>query len=206
MKKIVLIFLFIFLCSCSSSININTDTVYSIEDIKSIGIKVRGDFDRFFPESIESKWAFYKGREVGVLMYPSAEIANLNGRMSAQEQTNIIKVVEKNIAHGPNVEKTKCRGHGDGGGWTGRGGIKLRHKEELNFGIENTLLLNKLKLFSDNELQILNSRSCPRREPLYTEYIIIGNTVLMAEPLRDSSDVARKFLEDIAVKLIKRNN
>ena len=53
------------------------------------------------------------------------------------EKTNIIDVIEKNIAHGPNVEKTKCRGHGDTGGWTGRGGIKLRHKEELNFGIEN---------------------------------------------------------------------
>ena len=138
-------------------------------------------------------------------MYPSAEIAKLKGKISAQEQTNIIEVVEKNIAHGPNVEKTKCRGHGDTGGWTGRGGIKLRHKEELNFGIENTLLLNKLKLFNDNELQILNSRSCPRREPLYTEYIIIGNTVLMAEPLRDSSDVTIKFLEDIAVKLIEKD-
>ena len=205
MKKIVVIFSIIFLLSCSSSVNLETDNVYSIEDIKSVGIKVRGDFDTFFPESIESKWAFYKGREIAVLMYPSAEIANLKGKMSAQEQTNIIEVVEKNIAHGPNVEKTKCRGHGDTGGWTGRGGIKLRHKEELNFGIENTLLLNKLKLFNDNELQILNSRSCPRREPLYTEYIIIGNTVLMAEPLRDSSDVTIKFLEDLAVKLIEKD-
>ena len=194
MKKIVVIFSIIFLLSCSSSINLETDTVYSIEDIKSVGIKVRGDFDTFFPESIESKWAFYKGREIAVLMYPSAEIAKLKGKISAQEQTNIIEVVEKNIAHGPNVEKTKCRGHGDTGGWTGRGGIKLRHKEELNFGIENTLLLNKLKLFNDNELQILNSRSCPRREPLYTEYIIIGNTVLMAEPLIQKIKLIRKKL------------
>ena len=205
MKKIVAIFSIIFLLSCSSSVNLETDSVFSIEDIESVGIKVRGDFDTFFPESIESKWAFYKGREVAVLMYPTAEIANLKGKISAQEQTNIIEVVEKNIAHGPNVEKTKCRGHGDTGGWTGRGGIKLRHREELNFGMKNTLLLNKLKLFNDNELQIANSRSCPRREPLYTEYIIIGNTVLMAEPLRDSSDVTIKFLEDLAVKLIEKN-
>ncbi len=202
MKKIVIIFSIIFLFSCPSSVNLDTDTVYSIEDIKSIGIKVRGDFDTFFPESIESKWAFYKGREVAVLIYPSAEIANLYGAVSAQEQTNIVEVVEKNIAHGPNVEKTKCRGHGDTGGWTGRGGIKLRHKEELNFGIENTLLLNKFKLLHDNKLQINNSRSCPRREPLYTEYIVIGNTVIMAEPLRDSSDVTIKFLEELALKLI----
>ena len=205
MKKIILISLLLFLYNCSNSVNLETDTVYSLEDIESIGIKVRGDFDTFFPESIESKWAFYKGREVAVLIYPSAEKANINGEISALNQTNIIEVVEKNIAHGPNVEKTKCRGHGDTGGWTGRGGIKLRHREELNFGIENTLLLNKLKLFNDNELQILNSRSCPRREPLYTEYIIIGNTVLMAEPLRDSSDVTIKFLEDLAIKLIEKN-
>ena len=205
MKKITIIFLFLFLYSCSNSVNLETDTIYSIEDIKSIGIKVQGDFDTFFPESIESKWAFYKGREVAILIYPSAKKANINGEISAQEQTNIIEVVEKNIAHGTNVEKTKCRGHGDTGGWTGRGGIKLGHKEDLNFGIENTLLINKLKLFVDNELQILNSRSCPRREPLYTEYIIIGNTVLMAEPLRDSSDVTIKFLEDLAIKLIEKN-
>ena len=82
---------------------------------------------------------------------------------------------------------------------------KEKCKQELNFGIKNTLLLNKLKLFNDNELQITNSRSCPRREPLYTEYIIIGNTVLMAEPLRDSSDVTIKFLEDLAVKLIEKD-
>lgn len=205
MKKIIVIFLLLFLYNCSNSVNLETDTVYSLEDIESIGIKVRGDFDTFFPESIESKWAFYKGREVAVLIYPSAEKANINGEISALNQTNIIEVVEKNIAHGPKVEKTKCRGHGDTGGWTGRGGIKLRHREELNFGIENTLLLNKLKIFNDNELQILNSRSCPRREPLYTEYIIIGNTVLMAEPLRDSSDVTIKFLEDLAIKLIEKD-
>ena len=205
MKKIIVIFLLLFLYNCSNSVNLETDTVYSLEDIESIGIKVRGDFDTFFPESIESKWAFYKGREVAVLIYPSAEKANINGEISALDQTNIIEVVEKNIAHGPYVEKTKCRGHGDTGGWTGRGGIKLRHREELNFGIENTLLLNKLKIFNDNELQILNSRSCPRREPLYTEYIIIGNTVLMAEPLRDSSDVTIKFLEDLAIKLIEKD-
>ncbi len=86
-------------------------------------------------------------------------------------------------------------------GW---GAVTLVSEEAFNFGIENTLLLNKLKLFNDNELQILNSRSCPRREPLYTHYKVFGNIIIMAEPLNteDEKDTT-KFIENLASKLLE---
>ena len=46
----------------------------------------------FFLNQLNQSGHSIKG-EVAVLMYPSAEIANLKGKMSAQEQTNIIEVV-----------------------------------------------------------------------------------------------------------------
>ena len=104
-------------------------------------------------------------------------ILNTNGEIAAQEQTELIDVVEKNIAYGQKVEKTACRGHGDSGGWTGRGGIKLGENISSNLGIDNTFIINKLKIFNDDKVEYLSAPSCPRREPLYSEYKIYGNIV-----------------------------
>ena len=75
MKKFLFILL-ILLLSCSSNSKLESNKVYSIEDIKSTGIKIQGKFETDFPESIESSWAFFKGREVAVLVYPSTDLAN----------------------------------------------------------------------------------------------------------------------------------
>jgi len=176
-------------------------TIYSMEDVAVAGIKVKGGFETEFPETTDAKWAYANGREVAVLRYSNVEFARTLGKTAAEEQTELIEVVEKNIAHGLKVEKTKCRGHGDTGGWTGRGGIRLDSRFNSNIGLDNTLMLNKLSLFENKPQGYPEARPCPRREPLYTEFIIGGNLVLMAEPVRDSSDVTMKFLEELISNL-----
>ena len=176
-------------------------TIYSMEDVAAAGIKVKGGFETEFPETTDAKWAYANGREVAVLRYSNVELARTLGKTAAEEQTELIEVVEKNIAHGLKDEKTKCRGHGDTGGWTGRGGIRLDSRFNSNIGLDNTLMLNKLSLFENKPQGYPEARPCPRREPLYTEFIIGGNLVLMAEPVRDSSDVTMKFLEELISNL-----
>ena len=196
MRKILFILL-LFLLSCSGNSKLESNKIYSVEDIKSTGIKIQGKFETDFPESIESSWAFFKGREIAVLMYPSLDLANTNGKTAAEEQTELIEVVEKNIAYGEKVEKTACRGYGD----IVLENQKLRERISSNLGIDNTLIINKLKFFNDDKVEYLNAPACPRREPLYTEYIIYGNIIFLIEPLRTSGEDSNKFLENLVSKL-----
>ena len=201
MIKKILFILLLFLLSCSGNSKLESNKIYTVEDIKSTGIKIQDKFETDFPESIESSWAFFKGREIAVLMYPSLDLANTIGKIAAEEQTELIEVVEKNIAYGEKVEKTTCRGQGDSGGWTGRGGIKLGEYISSDLGIDNTLIINKLKIFNDDKIEHSKEISCPRREPLYTEYIIYGNIVFLIEPLRTSGEDPKKFIENLVSKL-----
>ena len=89
-------------CSSSDS-SIETDKIFTIEEIKSSGFKLRGDFDSNFQGSTNSVHGFYKGREVAFIVYPSLDLAKTNGIDTANEQTEMIEIVEKNIGHGPNV-------------------------------------------------------------------------------------------------------
>ncbi len=197
MKKLLFIVL-ILLLSCSGNSKLESNKVYSVEDIKSTGIKIQGKFETDFPESIESSWAYYKGREVGILMYPSLDLANTKGKIAAEEQTELIEVIEKNIAFGRKVEKTACRGYGD----IVLENQKLSEDISSNLGMGNTFIINKLKIFNDDKVEYLDKEiSCPRREPLYTEYIIYGNIVFLIEPLRTSGEDSKKFLENLVSKL-----
>ena len=196
MKRFLFIVL-ILLLSCSGNSKLESNKVYSFEDMKNTGIKIQGQFETDFPQSIESSWAYYKGRELGFLMYPSTDLANKNGKIAAEEQTELIEVVEKNIAYGEKVEKTTCRGYGD----IVLENQKLGEDISSNLGIDNTLIINKLKIFNDDKIEHSKEISCPRREPLYTEYIIYGNIVFLIEPLRTSGEDPKKFIENLVSKL-----
>jgi len=196
MKKFLFIVL-ILLLSCSGNSKLESNKVYSFEDMKNTGIKIQGQFETDFPQSIESSWAYYKGRELGFIMYPSTDLANKNGKIAAEEQTELIEVVEKNIAYGEKVEKTTCRGYGD----IVLENQKLGEDISSNLGIDNTLIINKLKIFNDDKIEHSKEISCPRREPLYTEYIIYGNIVFLIEPLRTSGEDPKKFIENLVSKL-----
>ena len=204
--KYILFIVFIFtLISCSSSSSVlETDKVFTVEEVKSSGFKMRGNFESEFKESSESMHGFYKGREVAFIVYPTLDLANTNGLETAKEQTEMIEIVEKNIGHGPNVEKLVCRGYKPGVGVAGRGGLKLNQLPESNPGLDGIIITNKLQIFSESENLSNNAPPCVRREPLYTHYKVFGNIIIMAEPLNteDEKDTT-KFIENLASKLLE---
>ena len=204
--KYILFIVFIFtLISCSSSSSVlETDKVFTTEEVKSSGFKMRGNFESEFKGSSESMHGFYKGREVAFIVYPTLDLANTNGLETAKEQTEMIEIVEKNIGHGPNVEKLVCRGYKPGVGVAGRGGLKLNRLPESSPGLDGIIITNKLQIFSESENLSNNAPPCVRREPLYTHYKVFGNIIIMAEPLNteDEKDTS-KFIENLASKLLE---
>ena len=112
MRFLILFSIILLVFACSQEEEITEVTkIFSMDEVSSAGFKVKKDFSTEFPDSTDAKWGFYKGRDVAILRYPSLELAQTSGEIAAKEQTEQIEVVEKNIAHGPKVEKTECRGH-----------------------------------------------------------------------------------------------
>ena len=185
MKRKMLTGLLILLSlSCSSSAPLEeSNKIYSIDDVASAGFKVKKDFLTEFPDSIDAKWGFHNGRDVAVVRYPSNKLAKSSGFISGTEQTELIEVVEKNIAYGPKVERTECRG--DGQNKPDSSDVYKLYPRGM-IGKEKILLLNKTRLFEDTT-EALTERPahapCVRREPMYTKFIIYGNLLIMAEPL-----------------------
>ena len=205
MKYLLFLLLIFSLIGCSSSgSSLETDRIFTLDEIKSSGFKMRGNFESEFQGSSESMHGFYKGREVAFIVYPSLDLASTNGLETANEQTEMIEIVEKNIGHGPNVEKLVCRGYKPGVGVAGRGGLKLNQLSESNLGLEGILITNKLQMFPESDNSSNNAPPCVRREPLYTHYKVFGNIVIMAEPLNteDEKDTT-KFVENLASKLLE---
>ena len=163
MKRILFFISLLIFVSCSQNESKDSNKIYSMDEIVVIGIKIKGDFETNFPESTDSKWGFLKGREIAIIRYPTVELALTLGKTAAEEQTELIEVVEKNIAHGPKVERKECRGH-------------------AGYGI--------------------HGNCSSRREPMYTEYIIYVNLVIMVEPLAtEESEGTLGFLQETAGKL-----
>ena len=205
MRYLLFLLLIFSLIGCSSSSSsIETDKVFTVEEVKSSGFKMRGNFESEFQGSTESMHGFYKGREVAFIVYPSLDLAKTNGIDTANEQTEMIEIVEKNIGHGPNVEKLVCRGYKPGVGVAGRGGLKLNQLPESSPGLDGIIITNKLQIFSESENLSNNAPPCVRREPLYTHYKVFGNIIIMAEPLNteDEKDTT-KFIENLASKLLE---
>ena len=200
MKASFMLVILILLFGCSKQETESINKIYSLEDVVSTGYRVKGEFKTAeFPETTIVKWGFYKGREVAVAVYPTIELANTLGKIAGEEQTEKIEIVEKNIGHGPKVEKLKCRGGGRfDGGWTGKAGIKLGVRWNSEDGLGSTFIINKSRFF-ENEIDVPHA-PCYRREPLYTEFIIHGNLILMVEPLTDQDP---KHTLEFLAELIK---
>ena len=200
MRVIILFSLILLIFACSQEEEITEVTkIFSMDEVSTAGFKVKKDFNTEFPDSTDAKWGFYKGRDVAVLRYASLELANSEGALAGREQTEQIEVVEKNIAHGPKVERTECRGHKQ----NKPNSSSVYYKSfRNNLGFENSLIVNKnafIEEFDNSEPMKPSWMACVRREPMYTEFKIHGNLIILMEPLatEDQNDT-RKFLDKAA--------
>tara|TARA_B100001750_G_C15426279_1_gene555691 strand:- start:409 stop:1038 length:630 start_codon:yes stop_codon:yes gene_type:complete len=207
MRNLVIGLILFFVISCTNNSTVEINKIFSIEDIALTGIKIKGDFKTNFPESSDAKWGFLKGREVAIIRYPTVEFAKTFGKIAGEEQTEFIEVANKNIAHGEKVEKTKCRGfRSNRYGFNNKLNLSFNSKD----GLGHILILNKSRLF-ENEFNFFPVDAvCVVREPLYSDYIIHGNLVILGEPLMkdygqgqmiESSEKTIAFLKETAEKL-----
>ena len=165
---------------------------------------VKPDTGSIVLDKIEiSKMPIYSRGLQGISYLPQ-EPSIFRGMNVEDNLLSIIEIVEKNIGHGPNVEKLVCRGYKPGVGVAGRGGLKLNQLPESNPGLDGIIITNKLQTFSESENLSNNAPPCVRREPLYTHYKVFGNIIIMAEPLNteDEKDTS-KFIENLASKLLE---
>ena len=199
----------------TDSVKSSDKNIYAIEDVVKIGWKMKKGFSTEFPKSTDAKWGFFKGREVAIIRYENTDDAKLNGKAAGQEQIQTIEIVEQNKAYGPKVEKTECRGFAeyqtpyklsttfkDGTGYPNfrKTDLKINLDQETSNNSHN---LTSTKL-EGSKLPAARGE-CPRREPLYREFVIEGNLAILAEPLRgeDSTDLLNAINE--IVEKLKEN-
>ena len=210
----LIILTFFLSCSSGSSkdseLNNGSQNTYNLEDAVKIGWKMKKGFSTEFPNSTDAKWGFFKGREVALIRYQNSDDAQNYGNTAGSDQTEYIEPIDGIKAYGENVEKTTCRGFAE---------YQTPYKLNINFYPTEKMFFNQknntifdqktgtLKnLYSlgdtSEEISETPAAECPRREPLYREFVIEGNIVIMAEPLRGEDSTALiKAIEEIITKL-----
>ena len=197
--------------SKSSELNNGSQNTYNLEDAVKIGWKMKKGFSTEFPNSTDSKWGFFKGREVAIIRYENSADAQNYGNIAGSEQTEYIEPIEGIKAYGDKVEKTICRG------WAEyqtpyKLDINFDHMDEIFFIQKNNTIfdqnsgtLKNLYSLGDTSQEISEAPEageCPRKEPVYRDFLIEGNIIIMAEPLRgEDSTAIKKAIEEITTKL-----
>ncbi len=165
---------------------IQTDVVFSIDDLKALGWKEQRDLLLDYPESTDAKWGFINTKELGVLVYPSAAIAQVQGAQAALEQTAI----------GPDgkavgeQDRISCRQA------QGQSAVGLMESESGQDRDSSKAF--HISFSSDTTLE---QRVCANKFPKYTEFRILGNMVLLCEGEGPTGDGASKNCKDLPDQL-----
>ena len=146
---------------------IESTTIFTEDDLKSIGWKARKDFLLDYPGTTTAKWGFLNQAEVGVLIYSNADDAKTLGVAAAEAQT-----FHNEIGEAPRdgtMDRTSCQS----AGWQsavaeiGSGSIKVS--------------ASYLDPQDDSPAPPRQKMPCPVRVPTYNDYTVIGNIVMLCE-------------------------
>ncbi len=163
---------------------IESTTVFSSAELKSLGWKEQKDLLLEYPESIEAKWGFLNTKEVGILVYPSADLAKVHGLQAAQEQT---ATGEDGKATGE-IDRISCRDA------QGQSAVK-----QLDSSRDSDIIHIGFK--SEASQETFEPRVCSNKFPTYTEFRIIGNMVILCEGEGRSGDQPSKNCKDLPGQL-----
>jgi hypothetical protein len=145
---------------------VDSTLTFSTENMKALGWKGQKDLLLVYPEAIEQKWGFLNTKEVGVLVYPSAEIARVQGLAAAQAQ---IAVGEDGEATGE-IDRISCR---DAQGQSAVGLLDVQASDDPH--------IVKVSFTRESSDTTFEPRVCSNKFPTYIEYRIIGNMVVLCE-------------------------
>jgi hypothetical protein len=143
--------------------------IFTEDDMKAIGWKPQKDLLLEYPGTTLAKWGFLNTKEVGVLIYATAEDAKTLGVEAADAQT--FRRSEDDQAPDEGIDRISCRQA------QGQSAVKA------NTGVPS-------KAFSASYLDPEIGESddvlgvggyCANRYPTYNDYTVIGNMVVMCE-------------------------
>ncbi|MCH8909186.1 MAG: hypothetical protein IH867_00440 [Chloroflexi bacterium] len=146
---------------------VESSQVFTVDDMKAIGWKAQRDFVLEYPGTTVAKWGFLNSKEVGVLIYATAEGARTSGVEAANAQT--FRREEDGQAPDENIDRISCR-------------------DAQASSAVKAITGAPSKAFSSSYLDpevgksddILGLR-CSNRYPTYNDYTVIGNMVVLCE-------------------------
>ena len=147
---------------------VESTQIFTEDDVKAIGWKGQRDFILEYPGATTFKWGFLNQREVGVLIYASAEDAKTLGVAAAIDQT-FRRESDNQARDGDLTDRISCRRP------VGSSAVRA-----------NTAFPSKS--FSASYLEPDSDRSddalpatCTTRFPTYNDYTVVGNVVFLCE-------------------------
>ncbi|MDG0867668.1 hypothetical protein [Candidatus Lucifugimonas marina] len=149
---------------------VESDQIFTEDDLKGIGWKGQRDFILDYPEATVAKWGYLNTKEVGILIYASAEDAKNHGVTSAEGQT-FRRESDGQAPDNDSIDRISCRDK------AGASAVKA----ETGFGSKSfsaSYLDPEIAESDDVEAQ---TRVCSNRFPTYNDYTVVGNIVAMCE-------------------------
>ena len=141
--------------------------VFSEGDMKAIGWKGQNDFVLEYPGTTVAKWGFLNSKEVGILIYASADDAKTLGVTAADAQT--FRRDEDGQAPDEGIDRISCRDA------AGQSAVKAN-----TGGAPKAFSASYLDPDAESSDDI-QGRTCSNRYPTYNDYVVIGNMVVMCE-------------------------
>ena len=168
----------------ASQFIVQTDQVFAVDDLKSLGWKEQKELLLVYPESTDAKWGFYNTKELAILVYPSAAIAQVQGVEAALAQT----------AKGPDgkaigeQDRISCRQA------QGQSAVGLIEPEDTSDD-------SKAFHISFSPDTTVEQRVCANKFPTYADFRIVGNIVILCEGEGRTGDEPSKNCKDLPDQL-----
>jgi len=149
---------------------IESTTVFAEADMKAVGWKGQRDFILEYPGTSLAKWGYMNQKEVGVLIYASAEDAKSLGVTAAEGQT-FRREGDGQAPDGNLIDRISCRDAAGASAVKANTGFTSKSFSASYLDPE---------LGESDDIQGVG-QACSNRFPTYNDYTVIGNIVIMCE-------------------------
>jgi len=149
---------------------IESTMVFTQADMKSVGWKGQRDFILEYPGTSLAKWGFMNQKEVGLLIYATAEDAKSLGVTAAEGQT-FRREGDGQAPDGDLIDRISCR--------DAAGASAVKAKTDFTSKSFSASYLDP-EIGESADIQGVGG-ACSNRFPTYNDYTVIGNIVIMCE-------------------------
>ena len=149
---------------------IDSPTIFTEDDMKAVGWKGQRDFILEYPGTSLAKWGFMNQKEVGVLIYATAEDAKTLGVTAADGQT-FRREEDGQAPDGDVIDRISCRDKAGASAVKANTGFTSKSFSASYLDPE---------IGESDDIQAVGGK-CSNRYPTYNDYTVIGNLVLMCE-------------------------